>query len=224
MADNKTEVLSTSDKIALFIQKYRTPLLVLLIFLAAGIIGSVAFFSIRAELQKKAILTLEALEDRMIELGDISDTTKSMDVQALLEEIKAFAPGTFGYASAKAYSLAADIYAARNEWARAEEFWVLSSQRAPKIYLAPLSLYNAAVAAEEQGKLDAAIGYYNQSLATSANFPAAPRAHFNIGRLYEAKHDTAAASEAYRSLIDNFPVESNWVKLAQSRLISLEIE
>jgi tetratricopeptide (TPR) repeat protein len=224
MATSKTEVLSTSDKIALFIQKYRTPLLVVLLFFAVGIIGSVAFFSIRTELQKKAIVTLEALEDRMIKLGDVSDTAKSMDVQALLEEINAFAPGTFGYASAKAYSLAADIYAARNEWAKAEESWVLSSQRAPKIYLAPLSLYNAAVAAEEQGKLDAAIEYYNQSLASSADFPAAPRARFNIGRIYEAKHDKEAASEAYRSLIDNFPVESNWVKLAQSRLISLEIE
>jgi tetratricopeptide (TPR) repeat protein len=223
MANTTTEDLSTSDRIALFIQKYRTILLVLLIFLTGTVIGSIAFFSIRSALQKKAIITLEALEDRMIELGDVSDTAKSMDVQALLEEINAFASDTFGYAAAKAYSLAADIYAARNEWAGAEESWVLSSQRAPKIYLAPLSLYNAAVAAEEQGKLDAAIEYYNQCLL-SANFPAAPRAHFNIGRIYEAKHDKEAAAEAYRNLIDNFPVESNWVKLAQSRLISLEIE
>jgi tetratricopeptide (TPR) repeat protein len=79
------------------------------------------------------------------------------------------------------------------------------------------------VAAEEQGKLDEAIEYFNQSLL-AADFPAAPRARFNIGRLYEAKHDKEAASEAYRSLIENTPVESNWVKLAQSRIISLEID
>jgi tetratricopeptide (TPR) repeat protein len=223
MANDKNEELSTSDKIALFIQKYRTALLALLILCAAGILGSVAFFSIRATMQKKAIVTLEALEKRVVDLGDLSDTSQSMEVLALLEELKAFAPGTFGYASAKAYSLAADIYAARNEWSSAEEYWVLSSRRAPKIYLAPLSLYNAAVAAEEQGKLDEAIDYYNQSLV-SVDFPAGPRARFNIARIYEAKNDKAAAAEAYRSLIEKVPSESNWIKLAHSRLISLELE
>jgi tetratricopeptide (TPR) repeat protein len=224
MASDKNEELSISDKIALFIQKYRTALLVLLILCVTGILGAVAFFSIRATMQKNAIVTLETLEKRMFDLGDLSDTTKSMDILALLEELKAFAPGTFGYASAKAYSLAADIHAARNEWNTAEEFWVLSSQRAPKIYLAPLSLYNAAVAAEEQGKLDAAIEYYNQSLLVAGEFPAAPRARFNIARIYEAKNDKAAAAEAYRSLIEKVPSDSNWIKLAQSRLISLELE
>jgi tetratricopeptide (TPR) repeat protein len=222
MVAAKTETLNTGDKLALFLQKYRKAFRGFLGIVIAGVIISVLFFMVRTALQNRAIVTLEAFEKRKADLGDLEDTSKSIEVQALLEEINAFAPKTFGYASAKAYSLAADIYAARGEWVPAEEAWAASAGRSPGIYLAPLSLYNAAVAAEEQGSLDKAIEYYNRALAFSGVFPASQRAQFNIGRIYEAQNKKEAASEAYRSLIEKSSPDSNWAKLAQSRIISLE--
>ncbi|MDR1143798.1 MAG: tetratricopeptide repeat protein [Spirochaetaceae bacterium] len=224
MAAAKTETLNAGDKFALFLQKYRRAFWGLLGIVIAGIIGSVLFFTVRNALQNRAIVTLEAFETRKTDLGDLADTSKSMEIQALLEEINAFAPKTFGYASAKAYSLAADIYAARGEWALAEEAWAASAERASRIYLAPLSLYSAAVAAEEQGNLDKALEYYTRTLAFSGVFPASQRAQFNIGRIYEARNDKEAASEAYRNLIEKSSPDSNWAKLAQSRIIFLEME
>ncbi|MDR1306599.1 MAG: tetratricopeptide repeat protein [Treponema sp.] len=224
MAATKTETLNAGDKFALFLQKYRRVFWGILGIVIAGSIGSVLFFTVRSALQNRAIATLEAFEKRKTDLGDLTDASKSMEIQALLEEINAFAPKTFGYASAKAYSLAADIYAARGEWALAEEAWTASAKRASGIYLAPLSLYNAAVAAEEQGNPDKALEYYNEALAFSGVFPASQRAQFNIGRIHEARNNKEAASEAYRNLIEKSSPDSNWAKLAQSRIIFLEME
>ena len=221
MEKDKTEYVSTSDKIAGFIQKNRKLLLALLVLLAAGIIGSISFFLIRGALEKKAIAAVEALELKKNEMGTIN--TKSEEVTELLNKINALASSSFGYAAVRAYSMAADIHFSLSEWEKAEENWVQAANKMPKMYLAPLSLFNAAVAAEEQGKLDAAIDYYNRSLEFSGVFPADARARFNIGRIMEVQRNKTGAAEAYRSLIEKNP-DSNWAKLAQSRIITFEME
>jgi tetratricopeptide (TPR) repeat protein len=227
MGKEKIEELSTSDRIAGFLYKNRIPIIVLSVLLLAGILGLAGFFSVRSVLQKNAVVTLEGFEKRLSDLGDLSepgDASQSAELDALLEEINGFAPKTFGYAAARAYSLAGNIHHARKEWKEAEEAWLNSSQKAGTIYLAPLSLYNAAVAAEEQGDLNKAVEYYNRSLDFPGNFPAAPRARFNIGRIREAQNNREAALEAYRGLIEKTPSNSNWVKLAQSRMIAIGME
>ena len=220
MAADKTEIVSPGDRIAFFLQKYRTILLSTLVLFAAALIGVTAFFSIRTAMQKKAIAVLEGYEERKSKL-DLEDDSQSPEAGALLEEVTAFAPKSFGYAAAKAWSLAADIHAARGEWDKAEEAWSASAQKGKDIYLFPLSLYSAAVAAEEQGKLDSALEYYRRSLTFPGIFPAASRSRFNIGRIHEAQGEREKAAEAYRDLIEKAP-ESNWAKLAQSRIITLE--
>jgi tetratricopeptide (TPR) repeat protein len=223
METEKTQAVRSSDTIFLFIQKYRTFFVVLLALIVAGLLGSVAFFSVRNQMQKKAIAKLEEIEKQKTELGDVKDA-EAEKVDAILNDLIAFAPTAFGYASAKAYALAADIYAARNEWNLAEESWLHSAQKGAKTYLAPISLFNAAVAAEEQGKLEEALNYYKQTLDFTGIFAAAQRARFNIGRICEAQGDKEAAKEAYRILIEKGGGDSSWAKLAQSRIIALELE
>jgi tetratricopeptide (TPR) repeat protein len=217
--DKDNEQEKTSDKIAGFLQKYRIAFLTLLILIVAGIVGSTAFFVIRGELQKKAIAKVEVFERQKNDVQN--DPAKSAEFDTLLNEIVAFASSTFGYASARSYHLAADMYFSKGEWEKAENAWTEAARKAPKTYLSPLSLFNAAVAAEEQGKLEAAINYYSQSLEFSGIYPAAARARFNIGRIHETLNDTSKAAEAYRQLIENTP-ESNWAKLAQNRIIVIE--
>ncbi|MDR2211074.1 MAG: tetratricopeptide repeat protein [Spirochaetaceae bacterium] len=223
MGIDKEESLPPGEAIADFMQRNRKSLLALIVILAGGIIGLVAFFAVRSGLQKDAIITLEEIEERLTLLGDLSENAKSAEVEALLQELTEFASGTFGYAAARSYSLAAAVYMERNEWEKAEQAYLDSARKAGKTYLAPLALYNAAAAAEEQGNLETALEYYTQSLDFSGNFPGASRARFNIGRIYEAQKDTEAASDAYRTLIENSSPDSNWAKLAQSRIIFLEI-
>jgi len=222
MGKEKTEQkLDVSDQIAGFMQKHRKPLLILLVLIAAGVAGSSAFFLIRGVLEKKAIAAVEEFERRKSEIESSGEAAKSEKETALLEEINAFAPSTFGYAAARSYSLAADIYYSRSEWGKAEEAWVAAARKAPKIYLAPVSLFNAAAAAEEQGKLEESIDYYRRSLTFAGIYPAAARTRFNIGRICETRNDKTGAVESYRELIEKNP-DSNWAKLAQSRLIFLE--
>jgi tetratricopeptide (TPR) repeat protein len=217
----KDENLSAAEQITNFIQNNRGILIGLLIVAVVGAVGIITFFSVRDALQKKAIVKVEEFERRLEEFEDPGDVLKSAEVQALLDEINEFAPSSFGYAAGKAYSLAASVYAAKGEWSAAEDAWLASSRKADRIFLAPLSLYNAAVAAEEQGKLDAAIEYYGKTLNYPVIFPAAVRAQFAIGRLYEAQNNREAALEAYRLVIEKWPNDINWKNFAQSRIISL---
>jgi tetratricopeptide (TPR) repeat protein len=225
MADNtgkaKTEELSAAVKITDFIQNNRGMLIVLLAVVVIGVAGFIAFYTVRNVLQKNAVVKYEEFERRLEELGDPGELAGSDELKTLQEEINAFAASSFGYAAGKAYSLSGSIYAAGKNWKEAEESWLASSQKADRLYLAPLSLYNAAAAAEEQGKLDTAIEYYGRTLTYSGLFPAAVRAQFSIGRLYEKQNNKEAAIEAYRTVIEKWPNDPYWTNFAHSRIISL---
>jgi tetratricopeptide (TPR) repeat protein len=213
----KKELVSTEDIIAGFIGNNRKPLLALLICAAAAVIVFIAAYTVRDALAKKAITRVDGYARRIQELsgGD------SPEAAALLEELNAFAPSSFGYAAGKAYSLAAGIHAGRKEWDKAEEAWLKSAKKAPKTFLAPFSLYNAAVAAEEQGKLDKSVEYHTMCIEYQGLNPAAARSQFSIGRIEEARNNRDAALEAYRKVIQNWPEDGTWASLAQSRIISL---
>ncbi|MDR0403167.1 MAG: tetratricopeptide repeat protein [Treponema sp.] len=213
----KNKELSAGEAAALFIQNHRRPLLVILAVIVAGIIGFVAVFSVTNALQKNAIVRVDEYAQRLAEIGDPA----SSEAGGLLEELNGFAPKTFGYSAGKAYSLVADIYAARKEWALAEEAWFTSAQKAPGIFLAPFSLFNAGVAAEEQGKLDKALEYHTLCVEYDGLNPAAVRAQFSIGRIEEQRNNTEKAIEAYRKVIENWGANANWSNLARSRIIAL---
>jgi tetratricopeptide (TPR) repeat protein len=213
----KNEELTAGDRAALFIQNHRRPLLIMLAVIAVGIIGFIAAFSVINVLQKSAIVRVDEYAKRLAETGDPA----SSEADGLLEELNDFAPKTFGYSAGKAWSLIAEIRVARKEWALAEEAWFTASKKAPKIFLAPFSLFNAGVAAEEQGNLDKAIEYHTLCVEYSGLNPAAVRAQFSIGRIQEQLNNTEEAIEAYRKVIENWSGNTNWSNLARSRIIAL---
>ena len=180
-----------------------------------------AGLSIRNTLRKNAISKVEDFGRRYETLRvDINDSAREGEVTALLEELGAFAEKSFGYASARAYSISAGIHADQKNWADAEKAWLAAANKAAKSYLEPVSLYNAAVAAEEQDNTERAIELYSQSLQ-GESFPTAARSQFAVGRLEESRNNTEAALAAYRALIARWPEDSIWTNLAQSRVIAL---
>jgi tetratricopeptide (TPR) repeat protein len=173
--------------------------------------------------RKKANSAIEELGSRYAALRpSITEDDSSVDVENLISDLTSFAKKTSGYAGSKAWSLIGNIHSEKKEWAESETAWVAAANVAPKIYLTPLAWFNAGVSAEEQGKTAEAIDYYTKSIAAPSGFSSASRAQFAIGRLRESLGETAAAVDAYRAIISDWPYDQVWVNLAYNRIIMLE--
>jgi tetratricopeptide (TPR) repeat protein len=221
--EEKYEKQGAGQVIAGFIQKNRKPLVTGMVSILVLLAAIVAGISIRDAAAAKAIARVDDLYDRFEALRiDINDGGKAEEVEGFLEDLKAFAEKNSGYAGARAHVIIANIYADKKDWAAAEKAWTQAAGTAPKIYLAPVSLYNAAAAAEEQGNIEGAIALYKES-AAYGEFPAAPRAQLNIGRLEEERRNKDAALEAYRTVIEKWPYATVWTNLANNRIIALSL-
>jgi len=220
---NKNEKVNIGDKISDFVQRNRKAIVILFCLMIVSFIGLVAFLIISDNLEKKAIAELEELIIRYESMTLYSiDDYFSEDAEELLADLETFANRKKGFSGSKAWSIIGQIYSGREDWEKAEESWSASARTGVKTYLGPMSLFNAAAAAEEQGKLEQAIKYLKECIAHKYEFPAAPRAQFSIGRLNEQLGNTAEAVEAYRLVLSNWPEIPVWYNLAQSRIISIE--
>jgi tetratricopeptide (TPR) repeat protein len=221
---NANESPSLSGRISEAVQKNRTPVFISLGVVVFLLLVIVASLSLMGTFRKKAISRADDFSRRYEELRfTINEESSAGKVEALLAELNAFAPKNSGYAGGRAWSVIAGIRADKKEWAEAEKAWLAAAKSAVKTWLAPVSYFNAAAAAEEQGKNAEAIEYYSQSVSSPVAFPAAARAQFSIGRLWEKLNDRDAALEAYRAVISGWPSDAVWSGLARSRIIVLEI-
>jgi tetratricopeptide (TPR) repeat protein len=219
----KNEKVSTGERINDFIQKNRKPIFFFFSVIVLLFAGSVAAFSLIDVFRKKAISEVEELSRRYEQTHYIfSEDAVNSGTDALLAELETFAKKHSGFAGGRAWSIIARIYADRKEWPQTETAWRNAAAKASKTYLGPVSLFNAAVAAEEQGKSADAIDLYAQSVSHPVAFPAAPHAQFAIGRLNEALNNRTEAIEAYRFLLAKWPNVSVWASLAHNRIIALE--
>ena len=214
---------SVSERINEFIQKNRKPIFIMAAALLVLLIAVIAAFSLMDVFRNRAIAAVEELNDRYeTMLPSITEEYFADDVNSLLDELTGFAKKHSGYAGGRAWLLIGGIHAAKKEWAEAETAYASAAKSAGKIYLAPIAWFNAAAAAEEQGKTAEALEYYGSSLTTQAVFSSAPRAQFAVGRLQESLNEDEKALEAYRAVIAGWPYDQVWTNLARSRIITLE--
>ena len=220
----KTDELPIPEKLNDFIQKNRKTLLAGLIAVLVILAGFIIGLVVRDNLVSRALNQVDAFENRYMELsidteGEISGAALAV-INALLEDLEVFAARNSGFAAARSYFIVAKIYEELKNWAEAQTAWAASARAAAGSYLAPVSLFNAAAAAEEQGNIESAIEFYTQALNYGNTFPAAARAQFSIGRLQESRN-RGAALEAYRNLVNRWPNDPLWTNLAQSRIMVL---
>jgi tetratricopeptide (TPR) repeat protein len=216
---------NVSEKINEFIQKNRKPIFIMAASLLVILIAVIAALSLMDVFRNKAIAAVEDFNSRYETLlPTVTEDYSQDDVASFIEEVTAFAKKNSGYPGGRAWLLIGGIHTAKKEWAEAEAAYTAAAKTAGKTYLAPLAWFNAAAAAEEQGKTAEAIGYYDNSLTTQAVFPAAPRAQFSVGRLRESLNEDEKAIEAYRAVISSWPYDQVWTNLARSRIIALEIK
>ena len=223
----KKEELTINEKLNEFIQKNRKILFLGLIAVIVVLIAFIAGFSINEKIRSNAFSKIDAFSRRydalryFVNSEESEAVSKQADINALLEEINAFAAKQSGFAAAQAYSISAGIYGDQKKWAEAENAWKLSARYGAKSYLGPVSAFNAAVAAEEQGNIEGALVQYANAIAGGNSFPAAARAQFSIGRLQESMNNRDAALDAYRTLVSRWPNDPVWSNLAQSRIMLL---
>jgi tetratricopeptide (TPR) repeat protein len=210
------------DRINTFIRNNRRNIVICLgtiVLLLAALIGAL---SLRDKLREGALSQVEDFSRRYEELRfTIAEESNAENVAALLADLSAFAAKRSGYPGSRAHALIAGIHGDKKEWAEAEQAWREAAKKAGKSYLAPVALFNAASAAEGQGKIPEAIVLYTECLNLADLFPSAPRAQFAVGRLEEQQGNRENALEAYRALRARWPNDVLWQNLAQSRIISL---
>ena len=249
--NNEIHITDDNDGFFNFFEKNRKILLAFVITIVVLLVGVIAVLLVRDFMQKDAIARLDILIERYdgikdslaaqveetdeIEAGAVdsggseisenagaAEETSGDDIQAVLDDLRALGKSASGYPAARAWFMAANIHHERREWQQAQEAWLLSAEKGASTHLAPVSLYNAAVAAELSGDTDLALSNYQKSLSFT-DFPAAAHAQFSVGRLEETRGDNEAAIAAYRAVIEKWPSDIGWTNLAHSRIIALEL-
>jgi len=221
------------QRVTEFIQGNRKPISVVAVAVVLVMIGSVIALIVADVTRGRAIAAVEELGVRYEALRDFisgedialengHDNGEDEELAELIADLLAFAPRRSGYAGGRAWSMLGSIFGRQGEWAEAEAAWLAAARATSRSYMAPIALFNAAAAAEEQGRLEQAIYHYERSISAPAGFFAAPRAQFSIGRLQEALGDKDAAIQAYRDVIFGWPHDTVWTNLAHSRIIALE--
>jgi len=215
-----------SQRITEFVQKNRKPIFVSAAAVVILLIGILVAFMVTDMLRGRAIAAVEELGTRYEDLRDLisweDDGDAGQGLEVLLSDLRYFALRNSGYAGGRAWSMLGSIYGRKGEWAEAEAAWLAAAGATSRSYMAPIALFNAAAAAEEQGRLEDAINHYAASISAPAGFFAAPRAQFSIGRILESLGDYNAALQAYRDVIFGWPHDTVWINLANSRIIALE--
>jgi tetratricopeptide (TPR) repeat protein len=234
-----------NDIVYSFFEKNRKSFFVSGIVIAVLLVGLVAALIVRDLMQKDAIARLDILVERYnelkgnlavndisnIEIDSDSDANITIDTGAfvntaavddLLTDLRSLGEKTSGYPAARAWLMAANIYHERNSFKEAQDAWLAGAAKGGSTHLAPVCLYNAAVAGEAAGDMEAALSNYQKALAF-ADFPAAAHAQFSVGRLEEARGNDDAAAAAYRALIEKWPADTDWTNLAHSRILFLEV-
>jgi len=213
----------TEDNFSEFIKRNRKGIYITMGTIIILFLGVIVYFSLNSFFQKKAIAEAEELNGKYAELHSfLGDENYSDEVNALLEKLNVFVKGKSQYAGARGWTIIAQIHSGREDWPKAEEAWRNAAKIGVKTYLAPAAFFNAAAAAENQGKIDEAIELLEKSVTYKFDFPTAPRAQFSIGRLNEQRGNIPAAIAAYRAVLVNWPNIETWVNLAQSRIIAIE--
>jgi tetratricopeptide (TPR) repeat protein len=238
MMQNK-ENESIGDKVNNFIQKNRKGIFITVGIILVLFIGMIAYLYIGDYFNKKSIAQAEELSTRFtdmqlnkkqgMEFSDESSLEAASEVEdALLADLEAYIAKTSpitegkGFAQGKVWSLIGHIYSDRKEWQKAEEAWLNAARKGSKTYIGPVALFNAAVAAEEQGKQKEAIDLLEQCISHKFDFPSAPRAQFNIGRLNEQLGNLDEALAAYRAVLTKWPNLPIFQYFAQNQIIKIE--
>ncbi|MBU8913456.1 MAG: hypothetical protein KOO61_05485, partial [Spirochaetales bacterium] len=182
--DTKPNIL---DKLSHFLTRHRLALIIFLVVVAVAVVGLFVALEISTNRTERALVLVEALQTSYGEWLLLDQDLRATEFDTLVSEIEDLVdsyPRT--YAAQRAVYLHAGALTELERWNQASEHYVDLADRFPDAYLAPISLTQAAVAAENNDDRELALDILNrlveQYAAESAEIP---RALFSIGRINE---------------------------------------
>lgn len=211
--------------ISAFVERFRLPLLVV----AGVVVAALAVWLIWAErersVEESSALRAEQLQDLFEAWNGAPEGTRKTNLgNDLIEEAELLLRQfSRRYAAQRALYVRAEYWFATMQWQDAAADWQELAERWPTSYLAPLSMFNAAIAREEAGDAEAAREHLERLVADWENNLLVPRALFSIGRMAEQRADYDAAREAYARVTDDHG-GSSWATAVRNRLIALETQ
>ena len=213
------------DRLAAFLQKYRIVLLVLLIALVVFVVVYFSWSEWQKRSREKSTLMAERaqkLYEQWLE-ADPEDKRESLqqDLNQLIDQIKKRYPRQ--YAAQRAGFIRASMAFENEQWPEAAQGYKSVADSFSKSYLAPLSLFNAGIAFEQDEDVDKGITAFQELVDNHADSFLVPHALFSLGRLYETQEDFENAFKVYDKLEDEYPL-SNWTKMGRNRIIDLKIK
>ena len=211
--------------VSAFVERYRLPLLVT----AGVVVAALAVWLIWAErersVEESSALRAEQLQELFATWSGAPDGTRKTnlgnDLVAEAELLLKQFPRR--YAAQRALYVRAEYWFAMEQWQGAAGDWQELAARWPASYLAPLSIFNASVALEEAGDVDAAREHLERLVAEWEDHLLVPRALFSVGRIAEQRGDYQAARDAYARVTDDHG-GSSWATAVRNRLIALETQ
>lgn len=217
------EVKNTaSSKLTSFLEKNRKGVLTALVVIICVLIGYIVTNVILDNAKNKALAAIDEISYEMTEGSkDLDDSeltareTKALDALAVYTK-------KGGVAGVRANMLCAEISFQQKNYEDSVNYWKAAANKGKKSYTAPLANYNMAVCYEMINNLEEAAKCYKVA-ADNEGFALNTHAKFSLGRVLEANGDFEGAIAAYTDLFDKNP-NSEWAKIAKTRVLSLQIE
>lgn len=208
------KTLSTEEKmigsVSTFFEKNKVILIVICAVIVVGILAAIIAVNAVNSAKDKAQIKIAKLEQQYAEVlaSDAQDWT------ALTADLQAMVKGG-SYASVKSQYLLGLVYYQQQNYTEASDAFMKAYDLNKSIYLAPLSLANAAACAEEGGDSAKALELYNQIYNDYPESGTAAKALFNVARMYYQQGNTQLAQATFAQVADYYP-NSEYGKLAQN--------
>ncbi len=205
------------------VSRFRVALLVILIAAAAFLVGYIVYMEVSKKLAADSSLMAESAAAKYDTWRSETDTQKKAALEKDLFDNLGVLINRYPrqYGGQRGLFIRAEASSANKAWDAALKDYETLAARFPKSYLAPISLFDAAVCYDEKGDTDSALKLYVKAAGYKES-TVAPRALFDSGRLYEAKSDWTNAQKAYESM-EGLYAQSMWTRLAKNRLVELKV-
>lgn len=215
----KKKAESADERIESFILKHRRVILGCVagaVVIAAAVCAAVVITESR---KRSALAAIDAAEYAYTNNSADLDEAEAVARSDAVEQAVSPYLARRGVAGVRANMLSAEAAYQRGDYETALARYLAAADADRRAYTYAENMYNAAVCAEELGRRDDAVSYY-EAAADAEDFFLASHALFNLGRLSESAGDNAKAAEYYQRAIDGHSGDS-WANLSQSRLIDL---
>ncbi len=215
-----------TQKLSAAIHKSRYVLIASLSVLVILVVTWVIVSEVRSRRAESSAVLVEAASEKFDEWRQEEDEERAAalgeelvsDLERIIDDYPRM------YAGHRALFILGSYYFHSGEWEPAADSFLSVAEKTQDNYLGPVSAINAAVAMEEAGNYDDAIGLYEDVIEDyGESSPEIARVLFSLGRLHETHGTREAALDFYNRLVDDY-ASSSWTNLAQDRIIYLNLD